>query len=212
MLPGVLAFEVLGPVQSKVEALKKNLPPGYQLVIGGELAKQVDGFLNLAVVLLISLVGIYLALLIQFNNAVKPLLVFAAAPYGTIGALIALAIMHTPFGFMAFLGVASLIGVIVSHVIVLFDFIEEMHERGEPLERALPDAGIERIRPGDDHCGRHNSCLVSSRPRRWPALETSLLCANRRTRGGHIYYLAISSGVLLDFCFGSEVDYLGRCR
>jgi multidrug efflux pump len=58
-----------------------------------------------------------------------------------------LAIMGTPFGFMAFLGVASLIGVIVSHVIVLFDFIEEMHEKGEPLERALPDAGIERIRP-----------------------------------------------------------------
>jgi multidrug efflux pump len=145
--PGVLASEVLGPAQSKLNDLKKNLPPGYQLEIGGEQAKQVDGFLNLAAVLLISLVGIYLALLIQFNNAVKPLLVFAAAPYGAIGALIALAIMHTPFGFMAFLGVASLIGVIVSHVIVLFDFIEEMHEKGEPLERALPDAGIERIRP-----------------------------------------------------------------
>ncbi len=145
--PGVLASEVLGPAQSKLDDLKKNLPPGYQLEIGGEQAKQVDGFLNLAVVLLISLVGIYLALLIQFNNAIKPLLVFAAAPYGAIGALIALAIMQTPFGFMAFLGVASLIGVIVSHVIVLFDFIEELHEKGEPLERALPDAGIERIRP-----------------------------------------------------------------
>ena len=145
--PGVLASEVLGPAQAKLNDLKKNLPPGYQLEIGGEQAKQVDGFLNLAVVLLISLVGIYLALLIQFNNAIKPLLVFAAAPYGAIGALIALAIMRTPFGFMAFLGVASLIGVIVSHVIVLFDFIEEMHEKGEPLERALPDAGIERIRP-----------------------------------------------------------------
>ena len=145
--PGVLASEVLAPIEPKLIALKKSLPPGYQLQIGGEKAKQVDGFTNLAVVLLISLVGIYLALLIQFNNAVKPLLVFAAAPYGAIGALIALAIMGTPFGFMAFLGVASLIGVIVSHVIVLFDFIEEMHEKGEPLERALPDAGIERIRP-----------------------------------------------------------------
>jgi multidrug efflux pump subunit AcrB len=41
----------------------------------------------------------------------------------------------------------KVLGVIVSHVIVLFDFIEEMHEKGEPLERALPDAGIERIRP-----------------------------------------------------------------
>src|SRR5467141_2181061 len=145
--PGVLASEVLAPIEPKLNALKKSLPPGYKLQIGGEKAKQVDGFTNLAVVLLISLVGIYLALLVQFNNAVKPLLVFAAAPYGAIGALIAVSIMGTPFGFMAFLGVASLIGVIVSHVIVLFDFIEEMHEKGEPLERALPDAGIERIRP-----------------------------------------------------------------
>jgi len=51
------------------------------------------------------------------------------------------------FGFMAFLGVASLVGVIVSHVIVLFDFIETMHEKGEPLKEALLDAGIVRLRP-----------------------------------------------------------------
>jgi multidrug efflux pump subunit AcrB len=30
---------------------------------------------------------------------------------------------------------------------VLFDFSEEMHANGEPLEQALPDAGIQRIRP-----------------------------------------------------------------
>jgi multidrug efflux pump subunit AcrB len=62
------------------------------------------------------------------------------------GALISLWIMDTPFGFMAFLGVASLIGVIVSHIIVLFDFIE-MHAEGKPLEEALLDAGIVRLRP-----------------------------------------------------------------
>jgi len=78
--PGVLASEVLAPIEPKLIALKKSLPPGYQSQIGGEKAKQVDGFMNLAVVLLISPVGIYLALLVQFNNAVKPLLVFAAAP------------------------------------------------------------------------------------------------------------------------------------
>src|SRR5258708_19529099 len=110
------------PAQSKLENLKKNLPPGYQLVIGGEQAKQVDGFLNLAAVLLISLIGIYLALLIQFNNAVKPLLVFAAAPYGAVGALIALAIIHTPFAFMAFLVVASLIGLISIPATLFFTF------------------------------------------------------------------------------------------
>src|ERR1041384_7563326 len=55
--------------------------------------------------------------------------------------------MNAPFGFMAFLGVISLIGVIVSHVIVLFDFIEARHEAGEPLMDALLDAGIMRLRP-----------------------------------------------------------------
>jgi multidrug efflux pump subunit AcrB len=145
--PGVLASEVLEPILPKLQEFQKSLPPGYQLRIGGESAKQIDGFNNLKVVLIVSLLGIYLALLIQFNNAVKPLLVFAAVPYGVVGALSALSIMHTPFGFMAFLGIVSLIGVIVSHVIVLFDFIEEMHAKGEPLEQALPDAGIQRIRP-----------------------------------------------------------------
>ncbi len=145
--PSGLASEILKPIEPELTALKANLPPGYQLQIGGEKAKQEEGFGDLSSVLLISLAGIYLALLIQFNHAIKPFLVLAAAPYGVMGALIALYIMHTPFGFMAFLGVASLIGVIVSHVIVLFDFIEEMHQDGESLERALPDAGIQRIRP-----------------------------------------------------------------
>jgi multidrug efflux pump subunit AcrB len=40
-----------------------------------------------------------------------------------------------------------LVGVIVSHIIVLFDFIEEARERGEPLQEALLDAGIQRLRP-----------------------------------------------------------------
>src|SRR5882762_1587538 len=64
-----------------------------------------------------------------------------------VGAVAALWVMGAPFGFMAFLGVASLVGVIVSHVIVLFDFIEEKHAQGKPLEEALLDAGILRLRP-----------------------------------------------------------------
>jgi len=131
----------------QLTAFGKTLPPGYRMEIGGEKAKQQSSFVNLALVLAISLLGIYAALLLQFGNAVKPLLVFAATPYGVAGALVCLAVMGTPFGFMAFLGIASLIGVIVSHVIVLFDFIEEMHQKGEPFEQAIRDAGIERLRP-----------------------------------------------------------------
>jgi multidrug efflux pump len=146
-IPGSLSSEVLVAATPKLDKLTQNVPPGYKIVVGGEKAKQVQGFGDLAVVMGISISAIFLALVLQFNHAIKPLLVFAAVPYGIVGALIALAVMGTPFGFMAFLGIASLIGVIVSHVIVLFDFIEEMHEKGEPLERALVDAGILRLRP-----------------------------------------------------------------
>jgi multidrug efflux pump subunit AcrB len=145
--PGALASEVLNPVLPRLEEFRHSLPPGYQMMIGGEKAKQVEGFQNLAVVMAISVFMIFVALVMQFNHAVKPFLVFAAVPYGVVGALIALEVMGVPFGFMAFLGVASLVGVIVSHVIVLFDFIEEMHEKGEPFKQALIDAGIMRLRP-----------------------------------------------------------------
>jgi multidrug efflux pump subunit AcrB len=145
--PGVLASEVLAQSQPQLDEFRKNMPPGYRMEIGGERAKQEEGFTNLVTVLMISLLGIYAALLVQFGNAVKPLLVLAAAPYGVVGALLCLTLMGTPFGFMAFLGIISLIGVIVSHVIVLFDFIEEEHAKGEPFEQAVCDAGIQRLRP-----------------------------------------------------------------
>jgi multidrug efflux pump subunit AcrB len=144
---GVLASEVMKDARSKLNALAARLPPGYRLEIGGEEEKQKDGFRQLAVVLLISSAAIFLALAFQFQSAVKPFIVFAAVPFGAVGALIALWVMGAPFGFMAFLGVVSLVGVIVSHIIVLFDFIEEMHAKGEPFEQAVLDAGIMRLRP-----------------------------------------------------------------
>ena len=145
--PGVLASEVLNQAMPKIKELQASVPTGYSIVIGGEYAKQQTGFGELGIILLISCLMIYVALVIQFNSAIKPVLVFACVPYGVVGALLALLVMGTPFGFMAFLGIASLIGVIVSHVIVLFDFIEEMHEKGEPFMEAVLDAGIERLRP-----------------------------------------------------------------
>ena len=131
----------------KLKQIASHLPPGYRIEIGGEQAKQSEGFGELAMVLLISVVLIFIALVVQFNNLVKPWLVFVAVPYGVVGASPALWIMGVPFGFMAFLGIASLVGVIVSHVIVLFEFIEERREMGEELIQGLLDAGIERLRP-----------------------------------------------------------------
>jgi multidrug efflux pump len=146
-LPGYQPSEVLLAALPKIDAIKASLPPGYRVEIGGEYDEQQKGFGELGILMLASCALIYLALLFQFDSAVKPLLVFAAIPYGAVGAVVMLALMHQTFGFMAFLGIASLVGVIVSHVIVLFDFIEEAHHRGAALEDALIEAGIVRLRP-----------------------------------------------------------------
>ncbi len=144
---GYLPSDVMKAALPRLKALERSLPPGYGMRIGGEYDKQKNSFRQLSVILAISVALIFISLLFQFDSAVKPLLVFAAAPYGIVGAICLLWMMGTPFGFMAFLGVASLVGVIVSHVIVLFDFIEEMHTKGEPFEEAVIDAGIMRLRP-----------------------------------------------------------------
>ncbi|MGO4514592.1 efflux RND transporter permease subunit [Terriglobus sp. 2YAB30_2] len=144
---GHLPSEVLAAAMPKLKEFQKQLPDGFIFRFAGEQKEQVSGFGDLTTVLVICVCAIYLALLAQFKHAFKPLIVFAAIPYGIAGAVIALAIMGQPFGFMAFLGIISLIGVIVSHIIVLFEFIEERREAGEDLEQALIDAGILRLRP-----------------------------------------------------------------
>jgi multidrug efflux pump subunit AcrB len=145
--PGALPSEVMDKARPQLTKFTEALPPGYALAIGGEEEERIKGFGQIVVVLIVSTVLIFVALVFQFRSAVKPIIVFAAIPFGMVGALMALNIMNTAFGFIAFLGIVSLIGVVVSHVIVLFDFIEEAHSEGEPLKEALLDAGIMRLRP-----------------------------------------------------------------
>src|SRR5262249_57135082 len=86
----VLPSEVLNAAMPGLKALERSLPPGYTLEIGGEYGEQVKGFGNLAGVMLISIAIIFLALVLQFRHAVKPLIVFAAIPFGIIRAPLAL--------------------------------------------------------------------------------------------------------------------------
>lgn len=144
---GHLASEFLARHLPEIRTLESELPPGMKLEVAGEYKEQTKGFQQQGLVMAISVAAIFLALVIQFRHAVKPLIVFAAIPFGLVGSLGALHITGTPFSFMAFLGIASLVGVIVSHIIVLFDFIEERHAAGAPLREALLDAGIIRLRP-----------------------------------------------------------------
>ncbi len=154
-LPGVLPSEIVAELEKLLPAASPSgsdgntiaFPFGYRWEFGGEKFEQDKGFDSLTIALIVSFVAIYLALVLQFNSATQPLLIYAAVPFGVVGGLIGLLLFGATFGFMAFLGVASLAGLIISHVIVLFDFIDEMRHKGEPLRRAVVDAGLARLRP-----------------------------------------------------------------
>lgn len=145
--PGVLASEVVRRARAKVEAFEATLAPGYALELGGEQEHRQKSFTNLARVVVMLLLSLYVCLLVQFKSAFKPLLVLLAIPFGVFGALAALAVSNVPFGFMAFVGTISLMGVIVSHVIILFVALEDARGRGVPMRLALEDAGALRVRP-----------------------------------------------------------------
>lgn len=155
-MPGVLPSEIVAgleralPAESPTSAPSADaiaFPAGYRWEFGGEKLEQDQGFASLSIALIVSFLAIYLALVLQFNSATQPLLVYAAVPFGVVGGLIGLLVFGSTFGFMAFLGVASLAGLIISHVIVLFDFIDEKRHEGMPLRKAVVDAGLARLRP-----------------------------------------------------------------
>jgi multidrug efflux pump subunit AcrB len=144
---GVLPSRLCEFLEAKLNDANKSWPAGYHFAFGGEKEEQSKGFGSMALAMVASIVAIYIALVIQFNSLAKPLVVFAAVPFGMIGGLMGLLIFNVPLGFFALLGLSSLAGVIISHVIVLFEYIEEAHERGEPLRRAVIDAALVRLRP-----------------------------------------------------------------
>ncbi len=148
----VKAYSTIGELPSTVMARawpilqRMPLPPGYKMESAGEAKELRESQSEMAGVMAISLSLIALSLVLQFNSVTKAIVVLLTVPLGLIGALVGLAITQAALGFMALLGMVSLAGVIVSHIIVLSDFIEEARAEGMELKTALMQAGMVRLR------------------------------------------------------------------
>ena len=141
---GELTSTLLARARPALDAIK--LPPGYNFEVAGEDKELKEGQARMGGIIVISLTLIALAMVLQFNSVSKALVVLLTVPLGLIGAFVGLAVTHSPLGFMALLGIVSLAGVIVSHIIVLSDFVEEARAEGMPLKQALVQAGLVRLR------------------------------------------------------------------
>ncbi|NLR91982.1 efflux RND transporter permease subunit [Flammeovirga agarivorans] len=142
----VLPSEILKTVREQIEAYP--LPEGYELEIGGEDESQRETFEEMNKVIVYCVLIIFVVILMQFKTLNQVGIVLAAIPLSVFGAFFGLLVSGYPFGFTAFVGLASLVGVSVRNSIILVDFANDLVEKeGHTIKEAAIGAGKRRIRP-----------------------------------------------------------------
>jgi len=120
---------------------------GVMVQISGAIKEQMDAFMDIAMLILISLVLVYLIMASQFESLKMPFIIMFSIPFAFSGVAIALFISDTALSVISGIGAVMLIGIVVKNAIVLVDFINLMRERGHELYEAIAISGRSRLRP-----------------------------------------------------------------
>jgi multidrug efflux pump subunit AcrB len=142
---GIPLDEVMDPILASLEDYP--MPEGYSYTIGGELESRSEAFGGMTNAVIIAVISILAVLVLQFRSVKQPLIVFVAIPFAFTGMIWALLITGNTFSFTAFVGLTSLVGIVVNNSIILVDYINKLRERGEPLNQALQNAAEIRLTP-----------------------------------------------------------------
>lgn len=145
---GVTASEVTGKIQAWLDDHSRDWPPGYHYELGGDAENTRENMAAVIRYLPLSGCIILLLLIVQFNSLRRTVMVLATIPLGITGVVIGLIVFRSYFGFMAFLGVISLAGIVINNAIVLIDRIEiERNQPDRSLAAAVKEACRQRFRP-----------------------------------------------------------------
>lgn len=143
---GVLPYKVLSDLKTEINRLEK--PGQVSLVYGGEEESEVENYIPLAKALFAGVLLIFFILLFQFRKSKLVFLVMMTMPLSFLGAALGLVITGYPFGLTSFLGIMSLMGIVVRNGIILIDYAEELRTRHRmSLEESAVAAGKRRMRP-----------------------------------------------------------------
>jgi multidrug efflux pump subunit AcrB len=148
LLPGFNAIAVAQEIDKWLEVESKTWPVGYKSELGGEIESSGKANVSIAAKVPIAFLIIILLLVGQFNSIRKPLIILLTIPFGLVGIFIGLFITQKALGFVAFLGVIALAGIVINNAIVLIDRIKiEIEEFGRTPPRAIVEAAQRRLRP-----------------------------------------------------------------
>ena len=147
VVPGVEAATVAKQMQGAIADFRANMPGGYSVVLGGVIEDSAKAQASIFVVFPLMLFLMVTILMVQLKSFQRLFLVMLTAPLALIGVAGALIVSRAPMGFVAILGIISLIGMVIRNSVILIAQIDEHIAAGEDPWSAVISATEHRLRP-----------------------------------------------------------------
>lgn len=146
-VPGVEATTVVKQLGTAITDFRASLPAGYNIAVGGVIEDSAKAQASIFAVFPVMLFLIMTLLMIQLMSFQRMVLVLLTAPLALIGVAVALLVSRAPMGFVAILGIISLIGMVIRNSVILLTQIDEHIAAGEHGWTAVISATEHRLRP-----------------------------------------------------------------
>jgi len=145
--PGVLPESVVNELAPAVAKLSASLPASYRITVGGTVEESEKSKASVFAVVPLMLFLMITFLMIQLQSFNRLLLVLSVVPMGLVGIVAALLLFHQPLGFVAILGILSLLGMIARNAVILIEQIDFELAQGLDVWNAVIEASVSRFRP-----------------------------------------------------------------
>ena len=144
---GVLPNDVVDDLAPGIAAAVAALPPGYRIETGGIVEESADSLASVKAVVPMMLFIMLTVLIFHLRSFSRLFIVLSVVPLGLIGVVAALLLSSSPLGFVAILGVLSLMGMIAKNAVILVTQIEAERRAGRGVAEAALEASTSRFRP-----------------------------------------------------------------
>jgi multidrug efflux pump len=147
LLPGFQAPDIAMQINPTLDEIRAKLPPGIRVEIGGAFEENVKAQASINAGGPFALALVTMLLMLQLRRFSTTFMVLLTAPLGIIGVAAALLAANKPLGFVAFLGVIALAGMIMRNTVILVEQIQQNQAAGSSPFDAILEAAIRRFRP-----------------------------------------------------------------
>jgi HAE1 family hydrophobic/amphiphilic exporter-1 len=129
------------------KAAASIVPPGIRAGLQGEAQTFGETVRNLSLLMILAVFVMYVILAILYESYVHPLTVLSTLPTALVGGLLTLFVFGEQASLYAFVGMFMLMGIVKKNGIMIVDFARHRVDAGQPRDRAIHDASMDRFRP-----------------------------------------------------------------